>query len=105
MTAGIPSTFPLTVPALVRYHKNVTAKSVTWFSSQTLGGPPATNLLIGGFFASAVWLCSFWASRAGSLTARRFLVSGLLTCLDSPIFRLAAENWREIIPSITRKKP
>lgn len=33
MTAGIPSIFPLTVPAPVRYHKNVTAKSVTGFDS------------------------------------------------------------------------
>ena len=63
-----PCIFPLTTPALVGYVAIVTEKSVTCFSRQTQGGhSPATNLLIGGFFASAVWLCSFWASRAGEL--------------------------------------
>jgi len=107
-TNAIHPILSLTTPAPIRYGDSATAKSVAWFGRQTQGGTsPATNItrLIGGFFASAVWPCSFWAGQAGRLTSRRFLVSGRPTCLDLPFFRLVAKKGGKPFPTTQGVEP
>jgi len=55
----------------------------------------ATNLILGGFFASKFWHCSLWASWMGSRKASRVLSSDLPTRLSSPFF-VGSETGRII---------
>lgn len=98
---GSIATFLLTQPPGSGYGNGATEKNVVWFGSQAIGGTIHRHscTIERRFFASASWLCSFfWASQAGSLKTRRFLLPGLPTCLDSPFFRLEAKKGGKPFP-------
>lgn len=95
-----PGAFSIDQARGILYGDVATEKNVVWFGSQALGGTIHRHscTIERRFFASASWLCSFWASQAGSRKARRFLVPGLPTCLDSPFFRLEAKKGGKPFP-------